>query len=337
MGTKLSPIIIAREISIQDLSGKKLAVDSFNMLYQFLTTIRQQDGSLLTNSRGKVTSHMSGLFFRTTKLMRENIKLAFVFDGTSPDLKKEERERRQELKKDAEEKYKEAVEKEDVELMRKYAGRTTRLTKEMIEESKNLLMALGLPVIQAPSEGEAQAAYMVKKGDFYAVMSQDTDSLIFGSPRVVKNLSISGKKKIKAAYQSINPELIDLEENLKKLNIERDQLIVVSILCGTDFNIGGVKGIGPKKAIDLVKKHGKDFESVFNEVKWEFPFSWKEVYETIYNIKTSEDYELKWGSIDEKEIYRIMVEENEFQKERIENSINGLNKKQAQKGLGDFF
>ncbi len=337
MGTKLSPIIISKEITIQDLSGKKLAVDSFNMLYQFLTTIRQQDGSLLTNSKGKTTSHMSGLFFRTTKLMRENLKLAFVFDGISPDLKKEERERRQELKKDAEEKYKEAVEKEDIELMRKYAGRTTRLTKEMIEESQRLIKALGLPVILAPSEGEAQAAHMVKKGEFYAVMSQDTDSLIFGSPRVVKNLSISGKKKIKAAYQSINPELIDLEENLKKLNMTREQLIIISILCGTDFNIGGVKGIGPKKAIDLVKKHGMNFDLVFKETEWIFPFSWKEVYDTIYNIKTTDDYELRWGTIDENEIYKIMVEENEFQKERIEGAINGLNKKQAQKGLGDFF
>jgi flap endonuclease-1 len=337
MGTKLSPIITAKEITIADLSGKKLAVDSFNMLYQFLTTIRQQDGSPLTNSKGKITSHISGLFFRTTKLMRENIKLAFVFDGVSPELKKEERQRRNELKKDAEEKYQEALQKEDIELMRKYAARSTRLTAEMIIESKQLLSALGLPVIEAPSEGEAQASYMVRKGDFYAVMSQDTDSLIFGSPRVVKNLSISGKKKVKSAYQNINPELIELEENLSALHIDREQLIIISILCGTDFNIGGVKGIGPKKAVDLVKKHGKDFDAIFRDQPWEFPFSWKEVYDTIHDIKTTDGYEVRWGSLNENEIYRIMVEENDFQKERIENAINGLNKKQAQKGLGDFF
>ncbi|MCM2324970.1 MAG: flap endonuclease-1 [Candidatus Woesearchaeota archaeon] len=337
MGTKLSPILVSKEISIQDLSGKKLAVDSFNMLYQFLTTVRQQDGSLLTNSRGKITSHMSGLFFRTTKMMRDNLKLAFVFDGVSPKLKKEERERRQEIKKDAETKYEEAIQKEDLELMRKYAGRTARLTSEMIEESKALIAALGMPIIQAPSEGEAQASYMVKKGDFYAVLSQDTDSLIFGSPKIVKNLSISGKKKFKAGFQTVLPELIDLGENLNHIGIDREQLIIVAILCGTDFNIGGIKGIGPKKAIDLVKKHGKDFGAVFKEVEWPFPYPWKEVYDTIYGVPVTDDYELKWSSIDEKAVYKIMVEDNEFQRERIENSIRELSRKQAQKGLGDFF
>src|SRR3989338_7634216 len=155
MGTNLSTIIVSKEITLSDLSGKPLAVDAYNLLYQFITTIRQPDGTPLMDSKGNITSHLSGLFFRVTKLMNSNIKLAFVFDVKPPELKKEEIERRKEVKQDAQRKYEKAVEEEDIELMRKYSARTARLTQEMIDESKELVAALGLPVIQAPSEGEA--------------------------------------------------------------------------------------------------------------------------------------------------------------------------------------
>jgi flap endonuclease-1 len=339
MGTKLSSIIPSKEISIEDLKGKKLVVDAFNMLYQFLTTIRQRDGSLLTNSKGKVTSHLSGLFFRISKLMKQDIKLAFVFDGKPPELKKQERQRRAEIKKSAERKYQEAVDEGDIELMKKYASRTTKLTHEMIEEAKELIEAFGLPVIDAPSEGEAQAAHMVKNHDFYALISQDTDSIIFGSPRVIKNLSISRKKKVKdkAIYQTSNPEIIELSEVLNQNGVDLDQLIIISILSGTDFNIGGVHGIGPKKGLKLVKKHGKDFDKLFKEVKWEFDFSWKQVYNLIRKMPYTEDYKVKWEPLDKKKIYEIMVEKNEFGEDRIEKSIQDLVKKQSQKGLSEFF
>jgi len=339
MGTKLSSIIPSKEISIEYLRGKKLVVDAFNMLYQFLTTIRQRDGSLLTNSSGKVTSHLSGLFFRISKLMKQDLKLAFVFDGKPPELKKQERQRRAEIKKSAERKYQEAVDEGDIELMRKYASRTTKLTAEMIEEAKSLIKAFGLPIIDAPSEGEAQAAHMVKNHEFYALISQDTDSLIFGSPRMIKNLSISRKKKLKdkAVYQTTNPELIELSDVLNENGVDLDQLIVISILSGTDFNIGGVHGIGPKKGLKLVKKYGKDFDKLFKEVKWEFDFSWKEVYNLIRKMPYIEEYELKWEPINKKKILDIMVNKNEFDEERIEKAIQNLVKKQSQKGLSEFF
>ncbi len=339
MGTQLGAIIIAKETSIEELSNKKYAVDSFNMLYQFLTTIRQQDGSLLTDSRGRITSHLSGLFFRATSLMKSDLKLAFVFDGVAPELKKEERERRQELKQEAQRKYEDALSSGDIELMKKYASRTAILTRDMVEEAKELISAMGMPVVQAPSEGEAQAAHMVKNKDFYAIISQDTDGLLFGSPKVIKNLSISRKKKKQgtSAYETQNPEILDLAENLNHLGIDIDQLIVVGMLCGTDFNIGGVKGIGPKKAISLVKKHSKNFDSLFAETGWGFSYPWQKVFDTIKNIPVTDDYELKWTSINEKKIYELLVDKYEFSKDRIEKTLSGLTKKQAQKGLGDFF
>ncbi len=111
------------------------------------------------------------------------------------------------------------------------------------------------------------------------------------------------------------------------------------MLCGTDFNVGGVKGIGPKKALALVKKHKKDFNKVFEEAKWSefFEYPWKKVFSTIKNIPTTDEYSLKWGAVDREKIYEILVERHEFLKERIDSSISGVSKKQAQKGLSDFF
>ncbi|MEM2131621.1 MAG: flap endonuclease-1 [Candidatus Woesearchaeota archaeon] len=341
MGVNLDSLIIKKEINIEELNGKKFAVDSFNMLYQFLTTIRQPDGSLLTDSKGRITSHLSGLFFRISALMKNNIKLIFVFDGISPELKKEEKERRQEIKKEAFLKYKKAVEEQDIELMKKYASRATYLTKEMIEESKKLISFFGFPIIEAPSEGEAQAAYLVKNNDAYAVLSQDTDSLLFGSSRVIKNLSVSKKRKMlnKKTYVPVNPELIELSNILNHYSIDIDQLIVIAMLCGTDFNIGGIKGIGPKKALELIKKHNKNFDLIFNEVKWNdfFENDWKIVFKTIKEMPVKKDYLLEYKEIDKKNIYNMLVQDYEFNKERVENILNEISKKKEQKGLGDFF
>jgi flap endonuclease-1 len=236
MGIKIKDIIEPKQITINELSNKVLAVDSFNLLYQFLTTIRQPDGTPLQDKSGNVTSHLVGLFSRTTKLMQNRIKFVFVFDGKTPDLKSKERERRANLKKEAEEKYKIAMEKEDIDEMKKYASRTTTLTKEMVEEAKELISALGIPIVQAPSEGEAQASYMAKKGDVFGIVSQDGDSLMFGAPRLIRNLSLTQRKKAqnKLAYEKTSPEIISLNDTLKALDFNPDQLIIYAILVGTD-------------------------------------------------------------------------------------------------------
>src|SRR3989344_553864 len=181
MGVKLKDFIKSKTITLDELNGKILAIDAHNMLYQFITTIRQRDGSLLVNSRGMVTSHLNGLFYRCTSFIERGMKLAFVFDGKAPALKSKEIERRKGLKIDAQLKFEAAQKKGDIDAMRMYGSRTAVLTKEMIEESKELLLLLGIPVVQAPSEGEAQAAYMTSRGDAFAAVSQDYDSLLSGS------------------------------------------------------------------------------------------------------------------------------------------------------------
>ena len=302
------------------------------------------DGTPLQDSKGQITSHLVGITSRVTRLMQKNIKLAFVFDGKAPDLKKAEQQRRQEIKLQAEAKYRIAVQKEDTAEMKKYAARTTRLTKEMIDESKELLTSLGIPCIQAPSEGEAQASYMVKKGDCFAVATQDVDVLMFSCPRVIRNISIVGKKKKagKLAFESIAPEMIELSKNLNALSLDHDQLIALCMLVGTDYNRGGIKGIGPKKALDLVRKHGKSFDELFSTVNWGIHSAhpWKLIFDTIKHIPVTDDYTLSWKPFDEKSIYQILVERHEFSKERVENTLQKLEKQKGekqQKNLGEFF
>ncbi|MAG38485.1 flap endonuclease-1 [Candidatus Woesearchaeota archaeon] len=342
MGTAITNIIIGKEINIDELNGKILAVDSFNILYQFISTIRQRDGSLLKDSKGNVTSHLVGLFNRFTTLMSKGIKFVFVFDGEVPELKKAERERRKKLKLDASKLFEEAKKKGAVDDMKKYASRTAVLNEEMIEESKKLITLLGIPLVEAPSEGEAQASFMVKNGDCYAVVSQDADNLIFGANLVLKNLTISRKKKQinKLTYKTVNPEIISLAENLNNLGITKDQLIVISILVGTDYNIGGVKGIGPKKALKLVKQHGENFKKIFEEANWNFKIEWKEIFNLIKNIPVKNDYSLEWNPIDKDAIIKLLVNEHNFNIDRVEKTIDRLVKNESaknQKGLGDFF
>lgn len=325
MGVKLTELLKIKEINFDDLKGKTIAIDASNHLYQFLSSIRERDGSLLKDSKGQVTSHLVGLFSRTTNLMQKNIKLVYVFDGKVPELKHAETARRKAVKIDAQKRYEAAAEQQDVEEMKKYASRTSRLTPEMIAEAKKLLLALGIPIIQAPAEGEAQASYMTQK-DVYAIASQDADSLIFGAKRVIRNLSITGKKKMpgKLSYADVSPERIILKDNLEHLNITQDQLIALSILIGTDYNTGGIKGIGPKNALKLVKEYKTDFDAMFKHTKWDehFDYPWKEVFDTIKNMPVTDDYSLAWGKINKDEVIKLLVHEHDFSLERVNSSLD---------------
>ncbi|MDP3990518.1 MAG: flap endonuclease-1 [archaeon] len=346
MGLNIKDLIVKEEITIKALKGKILAVDSMNILYQFLTTIRGIDGSVLTDSKGRVTSHLIGLFSRTTVLMENGIKLVFVFDGKAPAIKQETWEKRRGIKEEAELKFQEAEEAGDSEEMKKYAVRTTRLTKEMVADAKNLITALGLPIVQAPSEGEAQTAYMVKTGDAYASLSQDYDNLIFGCPRLIRNLSVAGRRKKSGkavGYITVTPEMIELPKVLTELKITIDQLIVLAILIGTDYNPGGIKGIGPRKALKLLQEHKDNFEEIFKIAKWDEQYperSWQEIFDTIKHIPVTDNYELSWKKIDEEKLVKLLVDEHGFSSERVHKKLDDIRKEQKilnQKGLNSFF
>lgn len=345
MGLQFKELVVKKEISIADLKGKVLAVDAMNMLYQFLTTIRSPDGSVLTDKKGRVTSHLIGLFSRSTALMEQGLKLVFVFDGKPPEIKQKTWEKRSAVKSEAFLKLKAATEDKDLESMRKFAARTAILTKDMRDDAKAVITALGLPIVQAPSEGEAQTARMVKNGDAYASVSQDYDNLIFNCPLLVRNLSIEGRRKKAGtlAYQKVNPEVILLKEVLDHLKLNLDQLIVLAVLVGTDYNPGGVKGIGPKTGLKLLKEHGSNFEAIFTKVEWDkhYPdLPWQEVFNTIKNMPVTDNYKLEWKKIDEKKLLHLLVEEHDFSEERVRTKLDKLREVQqemAQKGLKNFF
>jgi len=291
------------------------------------------------DSNGHVTSHLVGLFSRITKLMNYNLKMAFVFDGKPPALKEKERGRRKTLKIEAQKKYDEAKSKEDIELMKKYATRTSRLTPEMVDDAKELIKLLGLPIIQAPSEGEAQCAYIAKQKNCF-VVSQDYDSLLYNSPILIKNLSLLGRRKQsnKLSYSFFKPELINLADSLNDLMIDNDQLIVLAILVGTDYNLGGIKGIGPKNALILVKKHQKDFDKLFEEVKWKefFDFDWTEVYYLFKKMPVTDNYKLEWKAINTSELKDFLLKHN-FSEERINSTLEKLEKKEEGKKQKSLF
>ncbi|HJN56391.1 MAG: flap endonuclease-1 [Candidatus Woesearchaeota archaeon] len=343
MGVAFKGIIVSQETDLDFFKNKIIILDAHNILYQFITTIRGRDGSQLMDSKGNITSHLVGLFTRTANLMQRGIKIAFVFDGKPPELKQKTREQRKKLKLDAERKFQEAKKRGDEEEMKKYASRTSRLTKDMIEESKKLISSMGLPVVQAPSEGEAQASYMVKENHGFAVGSQDFDSLIHGATRLARNLSVAGRRKKgnTIGYETIKPELIGLSENLHNLGIDSDQLIALSIIIGTDYNPGGIKGIGPKNALKLVKKHKNDFDSLFKEVKWDdfFQFSWEEVYYLIKKMPVTDDFKLGWGNVKKDELYKLLVDKHDFSEQRVNSTLQKINNgtaKKQQKSLSDF-
>ncbi len=344
MGVALTELLVKHDISIEDLRGRVLAVDSPQWLYQFMSSIRQKDGSLLMDSQGHVTSHLMGLLTRVSNLSQQGVKLAFVFDGQPPELKKKVLQERRRIKEEAEKKYQEALKMEDGEGMRKYAAMTSRLSKEMIAEAKELIRAFGLPVVESPSEAEGQAAHMTRKGDAFAIATTDADALLFGATQIVRNLNMAGKRKKtnKLAYEAVVPDVVRLDENLVHLGIGREQLIALAMLVGTDYNPKGIKGIGPKNALRLIKHHGDDFEKLFSDMKWEesFDYPWQEVFELIENTKVTDDYALVWKQIDEEAVLKLLVDRHEFSVERVNAYIRAVQhekKVKAQKGLGEFF
>src|SRR3989344_4746689 len=307
MGLNISQIIPKREISLEELKNKKLAVDASQVLYQFLSSIRQPDGTPLMDSNENITSHLMGISTRIPNLIENNLKLAFVFDGKPPLLKIQEQEQREHRKQLAEEKLEKAKEEGDEESMLKYSKQSTRLSFKMTDEAKELIKAFGLPIIQAPSEAEAQCSFLAEKNDVYAVVSSDFDSLLYSATRLIKNLTASKKRKIRNVYVSINPEMIELSQVLKELEINQDQLIILAILVGTDYN-SGIKGIGPKNALKLVKKYN-NFDRLFSELNPDF--DWKKIYATFKSMPVMKNYQLKWSEPDEEKIRKILVDDHD--------------------------
>ena len=330
MGLDLRPLVTPVPLKLQELASKVVAVDAYNTIYQFLSIIRGPTGEPLANDKGEITSHLSGLFYRNANLLMENIKPIYVFDGKANELKMAEIQRRSQLKKEATEKYQLAIEEGRMEDARKYGTRTAVLTDKMVEESKKLISYLGIPYIQAPSDGEAAAAFLTKREVAFAAASQDYDSILFGAKRLVRNLAISGKRKVpnRNVYVEVEPEIFEHDRVLREIGLTPEQLVDVGILIGTDFNPGGFAGIGPKTALKLVKEHSK-LENI-QKIKHLLP---EVPYQEIRNIFLKPEVpkvdKIDFSEVNREKVLDFLCVDKSFSADRVSTTLDKLQKAAA--------
>nr|WP_287070055.1 flap endonuclease-1 [Pyrobaculum sp.] len=343
--TELGKLIgkeVRREVKLESLSGKCIALDAYNALYQFLASIRQPDGTPLMDRAGRITSHLSGLFYRTINLLEAGIRPVYVFDGKPPEFKLAEIEERRKTREKAMEEVLRAIKEGRREDVAKYAKRAVFITSEMVDEAKRLLSYMGVPWVQAPSEGEAQAAYMARKGHCWAVGSQDYDSLLFGSPKLVRNLAVSPKRKIGEEVIELTPEIIELDAVLRALRLKnREQLIDLAILLGTDYNPDGVPGVGPQKALKLIWEFGsleKLLETVLKGAY--FPIDPLEIKKFFLNPPVTDQYATEVRDPDETALKDFLIREHDFSEERVSKALERLRKARGKlktSSLDSFF
>ncbi len=322
MGVLLTPIVVKDTISLADLRGKRLAVDANGELYQFLALIRLPDGTPLKDSHGRITSHLSGLFYRTTRLVADfGLQFVFVFDGRPPVEKAAEIQRRRAVRERYELEAADARRAGDLAQAYSKSTMTSRLTPDMVADAKELLRLMGLPTVQAPSEAEAQAAHMARRGDVWAAASKDYDSLLFGAPRLVRFLTITGREFLpsQGTFRPITPELIELQRMLDALGITRPQLIDLGLLVGTDFH-PGIKGIGPKKALALVTRYGA-IERMPSAIHDAFGPDLDRLRQIYLEPEVHENYRVESGRCDVEGVVRFLCDEHAFGRDRVEAAL----------------
>lgn len=342
MGVNLSDLTEPKSMEMEDLRGKKVAIDTYNIVYQFMSAIRQPDGYPLCDSKGRTTSHLTGLLHRTASLIEAGIEPVFVFDGKPHPLKQATLDGRKKRREKAEHEWKDAVERGDMKTAHTKAQQTSRMTDEVKESAKELIRYMGLPIVDAPSDGEQEAAYICRRKDVWATASQDFDSLLFGTPVLLRNLTMTGRRKVpgKDIYREIKTEVIDSEEFLRNLGISREQLVDMCILMGTDFNTG-IKGIGPKKALKLVRDNG-DLESVLRKIGEDIP-DYQEIRGIFLDYEGSDDYSVEHGPLDRQAVVDMLTS-YDFSADRVNSALDRIEsarkeeeRKRKQKALDAWF
>jgi flap endonuclease-1 len=279
----------------------------------------------LKDSKGRVTSHISGLFYRNVNLLELGTKLVYVFDGRPSDLKREEIRRRSEQRNEAKDQYLRALQSGDLVQARKYAEASTVLRRDMVSDAKELLDAMGIPWVDAPSEGEAQASTMAIEGTVNAVASQDHDSLVFGAPVLVRNVTISGKRRLpsKGIVINVQPERIRLSSVLTATGLTREQLVDFAILLGTDFNPDGFEGVGPATALKYLKKYGR-LENI-NEIEESLQaVPYQGIRDLYLNAPSIKGVQPEWKPMDRDKLLTFLVDEHSFSRERVEAAIGRI-------------
>ena len=327
MGLDLKPLLVRDKTNLESFTNKIIAIDAYNAIYQFLAIIRGPDGLNLTDSKGKVTSHLTGLLYRNINFLSLGIKPVYVFDGKPPSLKSAEIENRKEIKREATIRYEKAISQGNMDDARKFAQQTTSMRDGMVDDSKHLLSLFGIPYIQAPSEGEATAASLTNTGQAFAAASQDYDSVLFGAKQLVRNFTNSGRRKLpsKNTYIEVIPEIIDYKKNLESLKLTREELVDGGILIGTDFNPNGFERIGPKTAIKLIKENGK-LENISKIQEQLERIDYNTIRKIFLEPEIAKVDKIEFDDVDYDGIAEYLSNERNFSRERVDASLNRLRK-----------
>jgi len=327
MGLNLKELVVREKTTLEAFSSKVIAIDAYNAIYQFLASIRGPDGLQLSDSEGRITSHLSGLLYRNINFLSLGIKPVYVFDGKPPSLKTAEIERRKQIKKDATVKYEKAIAEGNMEDARKFAQQTTSMKDGMVKDSKQILTYFGIPFIDAPSEGEAMAAHLTNTGQAYASASQDFDSILCGAKRLIRNFTNSGRRKIpnRNTYVEIEPEIIETQKTLDSLEITREQIVDIGILIGTDFNPNGFDRIGPKTALKMIKQHSR-LEDIPQIQEQLHEIDYEQIRKIFLEPIVTDVNEIIFGDVDYEGMTNYLVKERNFSEDRIQSSLNRLKK-----------
>lgn len=323
MGVDISDIVVRSPTTLKEQKGSVVSVDAYNVIYQFLSNIRQADGTPLMDSKGRVTSHISGLFFRTATFLQNGIKPVFVFDGKPGRLKQDTIEQRRLMREKNIADLEQARASGDTERARSLSSRINYITRDIVEESTHLLDLMGIPYIMAPSEGEAQASMLSRTGLVSGVVSQDYDCLLFGARRVLRNFVTGGRRKIpgRNLYVNVSPELLDLEATLKKNGISQEQLISIGILVGTDFN-SGLERVGAKTALNLIKKYGS-IDAVLKARGAEIEHL-DEIIDLFRNPPSIQDPVIRFNRPEREKLIKYLCDERSFSEQRVTSYVDEI-------------
>ncbi|MEE6523153.1 hypothetical protein FKM82_021892 [Ascaphus truei] len=326
-----------KENDIKSYFGRKVAVDASMCIYQFLIAVRQ-DGNMLQNEDGETTSHLMGMFYRTIRMVEHGIKPVYVFDGKPPHLKSGELAKRNERRAEAEKKLEAAQEAGEAENIEKFNKRLVKVTKQHNEECKRLLALMGIPYVDAPCEAEATCAALVKAGKVYAAATEDMDALTFGTPLLLRHLTASEAKKLPI-------QEFHFSRALQDMSLTHEQFVDLCILLGSDY-CETIRGIGPKKAMELIRQH-KSIEEIMENIdlkKYPVPENWlhKEARQLFLQpeVVEMESVDLKWTEPDEESLVSFMCGEKQFNEDRVRNGAKKLAKNRqgsTQGRLDDFF
>jgi flap endonuclease-1 len=325
MGCNLRDLANAEDTTMDAMKGKRIGIDSFLLAFQFLTTIRDRsptgDGGPLRSDNGKVVAHLMGFLSRASLMLSKGVNPVFIFDGKHPELKNDEISARRARREQAEADWKAALDVGDFATAQKMAQRCVKYTPEMVDESMEMLSLMGIPAFRAKAEGEAQAAVMAANGQLDAVATQDWDALLYGSPVVIRNFSSDGSKRM---GRVIRAQRIDLAQLLKEHDLTRDQLIDLAIMIGTDFH-PGIKGIGPKTGLKLIKEYGT-IEAVCSAKDKDVPERLDEIREVFRNHPVVEiaDSDLVQGDVNVEGLKKFLVEDRQFSLKRFDNAMELL-------------